>query len=93
MAYYEFTIKISDTFKDTLVQRLSESGCLGMIENDESLVAYFPSALDVETIKCDLSLLKTLLEKAGHAHELTYDYYHHSRKGLERNMEKRVPTR
>ena len=74
MAYYEFTIRISDTFKDTLIQRLSENGCLGMIENDESLVAYFPSALDIETIKCDLSLLKTLLEKAGHVHELTYDY-------------------
>ena len=74
MAYYEFTIKIADTFKDTLIQRLSESGCLGMIENDESLVAYFPSTLDIETIKCDLSILKTLLEKTGHAHELSYDY-------------------
>lgn len=74
MAYYEFTIRISDTFRDTLIQRLSESGCLGMIENDESLVAYFPSALDIETIQSDLSLLKALLEKAGHAHELTYDY-------------------
>jgi len=74
MAFYEFTIKIADTFKDTLIQRLSESGCLGMIENDESLVAYFPSTLDIETIKCDLSILKTLLEKTGHAHELSYDY-------------------
>ena len=74
MAYYEFIIRISDTFRDTLIQRLSESGCLGMIENDESLVAYFPSALDVETIDGDLSLLKSLLEKAGHAHELSYQY-------------------
>ena len=74
MAYYEFTIRISDTFRDTLIQRLSESGCLGMIENDESLVAYFPSALDIETIQCDLSLLKELLEKSGHAHELTYNF-------------------
>jgi ribosomal protein L11 methyltransferase len=74
MAYYEFTIRISDTFKDTLIQRLSESGCLGMIENDESLVAYFPSAIDIETIQCDLVLLRTLLEKSGHSHELTYDY-------------------
>jgi ribosomal protein L11 methyltransferase len=74
MAYYEFTIRISDTFKDTLIQRLSESGCLGMIENGESLVAYFPSTLDIETIKCDLSLLKMLLEKSGHSQELAYDY-------------------
>jgi ribosomal protein L11 methyltransferase len=45
-----------------------------MIENNNSLIAYFPSALDVETIKNDLALLKMLLEKAGHSHELTYEY-------------------
>lgn len=71
MTYHEFTIKISDTFRDTLVRRLSEKGCLGMIEKDESLVAYFPSSLDIEAIKSDLSILTALLEKAGHAHELT----------------------
>lgn len=74
MSYYEFTITISDAFRDSLIQRLTESGCLGMIENDGSLAAYFPSALDLDTIKNDLTLLQTLLEKAGHSHELTYDY-------------------
>jgi ribosomal protein L11 methyltransferase len=53
---------------------LSENGCLGIIETDQSLVAYFPSTLDADTIKNDLTLLQTLLEKAGHSHELTYDY-------------------
>jgi ribosomal protein L11 methyltransferase len=74
MSYYEFTIRISDAFKASLIQRLTENGCLGMIDYDDSLAAYFPSALDVDTIKKDLSLLQTLLEKAGHSHELTFDY-------------------
>lgn len=74
MAYYEFTITISDIFKDTLIHRLSENGCLGMIENDESFMAYFPSYLDADAIKADLSVLKALFEKAGHSHALTYDY-------------------
>lgn len=74
MAYYEFSIKIPDTFKDTLIQRLSEVGCLGMIENDEALVAYFSNACDIKTITNDLSLLKAILEKAGRAHELTFEY-------------------
>jgi ribosomal protein L11 methyltransferase len=74
VAYYEFIIRISDTFKDTLMQRLSENGCLGMIENDESFTAYFPSTVDIDTIKSDLSLLAVLFEKAGYARELTYDY-------------------
>ena len=74
MPYYEFTIRISDAFRDQLIKRLTENGCLGMIEYDDSLAAYFPSALEVDTIKNDLTLLQTLLEKAGHSHELTYDY-------------------
>jgi ribosomal protein L11 methyltransferase len=74
VAYHEFIIRISDTFKDTLMQRLSEKGCLGMIENDDTFTAYFPSTLDIDTIKSDLSLLAALFEKAGYDHELTYDY-------------------
>jgi ribosomal protein L11 methyltransferase len=74
MVYHEFIIRISDTFKDTLMQRLSENGCLGMIENDESFTAYFPSSFDIDTIKNDLSLLTALFEKTGCAHELTYAY-------------------
>jgi ribosomal protein L11 methyltransferase len=74
MSYYEFTITISDVFTDSLIRRLAENGCLGMIENDDSFTAYFPSTLAVDTIKNDLSILQTLLEKAGHAHELTYEY-------------------
>ena len=73
MAYYEFTIRVPDTFKDTLIQSLSESGCLGMIENDESLVAYFPEKPGVSGIKTDLSLMKAILEKAGLSNELSYD--------------------
>ncbi len=74
MSYYEFTITISDAFRDPLIQRLTENGCLGIIENEKSLIAYFPSTLDADTIKRDLALLQTLLEKAGHRHELVYEY-------------------
>ncbi len=74
MPYHEFTIRISDAFRDPLIRQLSENGCLGMSETDGSLVAYFPSTLDPDTIKNDLALLQALLEKAGHHNELTYDY-------------------
>ncbi len=74
MPYHEFTIRISDAFRDSLIRQLTENGCLGMSENDGSLVAYFPSTLDPDTIKNDLALLQALFEKAGHNNELTYDY-------------------
>jgi ribosomal protein L11 methyltransferase len=74
MSYYEFTITIADAFRDSLIRRLTENGCLGMIENDDSFTAYFPSSLDLDTIRNDLSILQTLFEKAGHGHGLTYEY-------------------
>jgi len=70
MSYNEFTIRISDAFKDLLIQRLSASGCLGMIENDGALIAYFPETIDRDAVTCELALLKTLLEKAGYDNEL-----------------------
>ncbi len=73
MAYYEFTIKVPETFKDTLIHRLSEAGCLGVIENDEFLVAYFPEKLDISDVKTDLSIMKAILEKTGRSHELSYE--------------------
>jgi ribosomal protein L11 methyltransferase len=74
MAYYEFTIRIPETFKDTLIQRLSDAGCLGMIENDEDLVAYFPESIDVVDVRTDLSILKALLVKCKRSQQMTYDY-------------------
>ncbi len=72
MAFWEFTIRVGDIFKDTLIQRLSHEGCLGMIENDDALTAYFPDSADVRTITNDLQLLKMLLEKAGPDHSLCF---------------------
>jgi ribosomal protein L11 methyltransferase len=74
MSYYEFTITVADAFRYSLIRRLTENGCLGIVENDGSFTAYFPSSLDLDVIRNDLALLQTLLEKAGHAHELTYEY-------------------
>ena len=42
MPYYEFTIRISDAFRDSLIRQLTENGCLGMIEYDDSLCGLFP---------------------------------------------------
>ena len=72
MAYYECTITVADTYKDTLIERLSKAGCLGVIENNDTLVAYFPQTCDIKTITDDLSLLNALLEKSGKAQGLAF---------------------
>lgn len=65
MPYYEFTITIADRFKERLIKKLMDSGCLGVIDQDDSFIAYFPSNADVKTIENELSLVKTLLGTSG----------------------------
>jgi ribosomal protein L11 methyltransferase len=74
MAYHEFIITIEGVFTDALVKTLVDSGCLGVIEQDESLAAYFPESADTDSIIQELSIFRALSEKAGHAHGLTFTH-------------------
>jgi ribosomal protein L11 methyltransferase len=74
MAYHEFFITIEDVFADVVIKKLMDAGCLGVIEQDESLVAYFPESTDVGSIIRELSVFRALSDKAGHAHGLTFTH-------------------
>ncbi len=74
MPYHEFIIKIADTFRDTLIQRLTDAGCLGVIEQDESITAYFPETVDIEAVTKDLLLLKALFEKSDKVQEISFSH-------------------
>jgi ribosomal protein L11 methyltransferase len=72
MPYYEFTITIADRFKDRLINKLMDSGCLGVIDQDYSFIAYFPETVDVKTIEKELSLVKALLGTSTAGPEPTF---------------------
>ncbi len=74
MPYYEFTIRIPNLFKDMLIRRLTQNGCLGVIEDKNSLIAYFPATNDIGIITRELIMQKALLEKTNDKHQLTFDY-------------------
>jgi len=74
MPYHEFTIRIPDLFRDMLIRMLAQNGCLGVIEDKDSLIAYFPATNDVDNIFSELAVQKALLEKVDREHELTFDY-------------------
>jgi ribosomal protein L11 methyltransferase len=74
MAYHEFTIRIPNLFRDTLIQRLTSKGCLGVIEHDNAIIAYFPETTDSSTIAKELAILKEFLKKAQRDFELTFDH-------------------
>jgi ribosomal protein L11 methyltransferase len=74
MSYHEFIIRITDPFRDTLIRRLTDAGCLGVIEQDESITAYFPETIDSGAITNDLSLLEALFEKTGKIQKLSFTH-------------------
>lgn len=74
MSYYEFIIKITDPFRETLTQRLTDEGCLGVIEQDETITAYFPETVDIGTITNDLSLLKALFDKSDTVQNFSFTH-------------------
>ncbi len=74
MSYHEFTIKIPPLLRDALIQRLTEAGCLGVIEQNDSIIAYFAPTADSNTITQHLSLIKELLNKSDQMHDLIYSY-------------------
>lgn len=74
MPYYEFTIRIPNLFKDMLIRRLAQNGCLGVIDDKNSLIAYFPVTNDIGIITSELIMQKALLEKTTDKYQLTFDY-------------------
>lgn len=74
MPYHQYTIFISDRFKDPLIRRLSEAGSLGVIENDNGIIAYFPDAVPAQSIENEVHLIKALLEKSGQDSGLRFEH-------------------
>ncbi len=74
MFYHELTIAIVAPLRDSLIRRLADAGCLGVIERDDAIIAYFPETIDIKTITNDLSLLIELLDKSGRTHGIAFTH-------------------
>ena len=74
MPYHQFTIAVPDIFKDQLISKLMDLGSLGIIDNDTSIVAYFPDTTSPDMIKNELSLIQALIKKPSERVLLSVDY-------------------
>jgi len=74
MPFHQYTIDISDQFKDSLIEKLVHIGSLGAVETHNGIVAYFPGASSHDQVSMELRILTELLEKAGHQRQLQYTY-------------------
>ncbi len=74
MGYYEFNIKTSDESKDAVIQNMMTIGCLGLIETDSHIVAYFPDVLGIDSIREGLASFRQRLRDSGLDDNLSYGY-------------------
>lgn len=74
MGYYEFTVKTADESRDALMQRMSAAGCLGMIENEKDIIAYFRDTQGINELAENLNSFKTILRESGLDSTLSFEY-------------------
>ncbi len=65
MPYHELKVTIPPQFRDALVERYFQKGCLGVIEDDSALTAYFPDSFDISGLVSEMDVLKDVFDRAG----------------------------
>jgi ribosomal protein L11 methyltransferase len=76
MGYYEFNIEVPDESKEALINLAREAGCLGAVETDKGMLAYFSDQSVIEKITDDLAVFKTILKASGMSHDFSLSYLH-----------------
>ncbi|MDA8101069.1 MAG: 50S ribosomal protein L11 methyltransferase [Nitrospiraceae bacterium] len=59
ITYHQFTIELPDSLRAEMSQSLMDAGALGIIENDDSITAYFSRSMDPDAVRAvinDLAL-------------------------------------
>jgi ribosomal protein L11 methyltransferase len=74
MPYHEFTIHIGTTARQPVIQRLMDLGCLGLVEQDDSITAYLPGTADPAGISAELSMMQALLRATDPGNEFRFTH-------------------
>ncbi|MEW6116999.1 MAG: 50S ribosomal protein L11 methyltransferase [Nitrospirota bacterium] len=74
MGYYEFKITVADESRDALLQGISAIGCLGVVEHDGSLTAYFSDTIGIDAIRKGLDAFRGVLASSGLNSDIAYEY-------------------
>ncbi len=74
MGYYEFILTVDAESTDALEQRMHLMGCLGIVEQDGRIIAYFPDVLGIGTIVDGINEFRPILSLSGLGSNLTFRY-------------------
>jgi len=71
MPYYELSITIPGVFRDILIRKLNDLGCLGSIEERNRVLAYFPASLDSKALDTEILIMRSLFEASARGGQFT----------------------
>jgi ribosomal protein L11 methyltransferase len=74
MGYYEFKIKIPIESKDALIECLYKISCLGIIDNNNNITAYFSDLIGIDKIINSMHSVKNVLKDSGLNNALSFEY-------------------
>ena len=74
LGYYEFKIAMPAESKEAIIFGLSETGCLGIIEQDCDIIAYFSDTAGIEIILKGIETFRVALAESGLSAEFRYDH-------------------
>ena len=74
MGYYEFTINAPDESREAILNKLSEMGSTGFLEQDGILLAYFEKKVDIASLCVELARFRDVLRASGLNPSFSFEY-------------------
>ena len=74
MIYHQLTIQVSDRIRNALIGRLMALGSLGVVEQDGSVIAYFPGTQPLQGITRELDIMQSLIDRSGDGPSFTVQH-------------------
>ncbi len=76
MGYYELDITAPAESREALINLLHNSGCIGVVENESGLIAYFHDDTGIEKIADDVTSFRAILRDSGLPHAFSFNCSH-----------------
>jgi ribosomal protein L11 methyltransferase len=90
LGYYELRIAVPEESRDALIFGLSEIGCLGIIEREKELIAYFRDTIGIDSIQKGIESFRTILAKSGLPADFKYNHVYISEKDWNEAWKKKL---
>ncbi len=74
MGYYEFNIKIARESMDAFIEHMRAIGCLGVIDNESNIIAYFSDIIGIQKIIEGIKTSREILSQSGLDENISYNY-------------------